>query len=362
MSKELKILLLTMSLILAISNAIVTDSKTLISLQLEFQGWSTENNKKYFSKTDYDFRFKIYLENKLEVEKHNQSLSTYTKSLNIFGDLTDEEFMQKHTSKIYQTKKERNQILMNLRNFLGKIINVFWPENKKFKLKKQQKIKNENLTVNEIDWEKAGKMSPIKDQDECGGCYAFASIAAIEAAYAIKTGNIVRFSEQFLINCGWQSKIEGLNGCSGGSLISAMEFFKQVGIQLEKDVPFIGKDGKCELGHPVVLKVKDVEQDIWNVGELMMAVLKGPVAVNIEVTRDYKLYDGGIMDLKYPCGFYINHGMTVVGFVQGNERYFKLKNSYGEKFGEKGYIRVEMSEVAEEGFCGITNGPIRPIL
>ena len=171
MSIDLKIFLLTMSLILPISNAIVNDSKTLISLQLEFQGWLTENNKKYSSKTDYDFRFKIYLENKMEVEKHNQSLSTYTKSLNKFGDLTDEEFMQKYTSKIYQQKEEGNQIFGNLRNFVAKIINVFWPENKKFKLKKEQKIKKENLPVEEIDWEKKGIMSEIKDQDECGSCY-----------------------------------------------------------------------------------------------------------------------------------------------------------------------------------------------
>jgi len=67
----------------------------------------------------------------------------------------------------------------------------------------------ESLT--DIDWRNWDVVSPIADQKTCGACYAFSTIAAAESAYAIKTGDLYRGSEQHIVACSTRNM-----GCNGG--------------------------------------------------------------------------------------------------------------------------------------------------
>jgi C1A family cysteine protease len=75
----------------------------------------------------------------------------------------------------------------------------------------------------ERDWRKEGKVNPVRFQNTCGSCYAFSAVAAIETAYAIKTGNLKQFSEQQLVDC---SKHFDNDGCDGGWMSNAFNYLQ----------------------------------------------------------------------------------------------------------------------------------------
>lgn len=87
-----------------------------------------------------------------------------------------------------------------------------------------------------FDWRQKGKVTSVKNQGQCGGCWAFSTVGAIESAYAIKTNNLVNFSEQQLIDCSTVN-----HGCNGGLPVYAMEYVIQNGIMLYDDYPYIGR-------------------------------------------------------------------------------------------------------------------------
>ena len=214
-----------------------------------------------------------------------------------------------------------------------------------------------------IDWTTLNAVTPIKNQGQCGSCWSFSATGAIEGAYAIKTGDLLSFSEQQLIDC---SSEYGNQGCNGGEMNNAFQYAIDNGICLENDYPYKAIDQTCSAvascNKIKISRFVDVTKN--NQLALKQAVAKGPVSVGIEAdTKIFQFYKSGIVS-SITCGTNLDHGVTLVGYGENNDvKYWKIKNSWGEQWGDKGYMKIERSDSEnDKGICGIAMSASYPII
>jgi len=314
-----------------------------------FQSWSSEFGKVYKSAVDYHYRLYIFHKNRLRVEAHNSKKSnTFKMGLNSFGDLTSEEFMERYTSK---------NVIPNPTLF----------SNEK-KSDTGEKKENPSQAVEldpEVDWVSKGVVNPIQNQASCGSCYAFSGMAATESAYAIANpGHLIKFSEQYVVDCG-SGKGFKLFGCSGGYLPDVGAFAVSFGVVKNMDYPYCAKGQTCNLSAKPFTRISSfVSITSQKMKDLLAQVMIGPVAISIEVTPIYQFYKTGVMNVKAPCGFFLNHGVTVVGYnLNAEVPYLLIRNSYSEKWGENGYFKHAIGDLDTSGICGFANAySMRPVI
>ncbi|KAM3567956.1 hypothetical protein VYU27_009911 [Nannochloropsis oceanica] len=133
----------------------------------------------------------------------------------------------------------------------------------------------------EVDWVKEGVVTPVKNQGMCGSCWAFSTTGALEGAYALKTGKLLSFSEQELVDCDGNDY-----GCNGGLMDNAFSWVQNNGgLTLESDYPYEGTEGRCKLSVDLVegtevTGYRDVEGG--NDSAFVVALAKQPLSVAIE--------------------------------------------------------------------------------
>lgn len=199
-----------------------------------------------------------------------------------------------------------------------------------------------------FDWRELGGCTPIKDQDGCGSCWAFGTVAPLECNILIKDNKEVDLSEQWLVSCN-----ENNWGCNGGWWAHdyhqwRMDRFNGTGAVLEEDFPYEAQDVPCDgpYQHPYVMdswKFVGFHQGITEVEAIKQAILTyGPVSVGCAVTQAFGAYTGGVFNQDDPNAT-INHAVALVGWddTQGTEGVWFLRNSWGPWWGEEGYMRIE---------------------
>jgi len=232
----------------------------------------------------------------------------------------------------------------------------------KFEVSKQQEATQTIKSIPDaVDWRAEGKVTPIRDQAQCGSCYAFSSVASIESNYLIAgktkfTVNTLDLSEQQIVDCSTKN-----NGCSGGSLLYVMQYVKKDGLMLEKDYPYVEANGTCKYdksktvisinGHTQI-KSRDEE-------DLTKALASNVVAVAIDASHaSFQLYKSGIYDEPKCKQLILDHGVTAVGYgTENGVDYYIVKNSWGTGWGEQGYIRMSRNKNNQ---CGIASGALYP--
>jgi len=209
-----------------------------------------------------------------------------------------------------------------------------------------------------VDWSEKGAVTPVKNQGSCGSCWAFSTVGSLEGRAQLAKGNLQQFSEQQFVEC---DRGFGDRGCMGGLMDNAFKYAHQADICTEDSYPYTGKRfGSCAAsGCTVGLKAGEVtgHVDVKKNDEqaLMEAVSAGPVSVAIDAMGTFQLYMGGIMSGR--CGARLDHGVLVVGYGSENGKdYWKVKNSWGSTWGEKGYVRMLRGK-GGKGQCGILSGP-----
>jgi len=317
-----------------------------MDLKHTWDDWRTYFGKKYSDVNEEYHRFGIFLHNLQQIALWNTN-SNNGASLrpNQFADLTTEEFVLKVHGK-------------SGRCFGGEI-------KPQYTISAQGGVKktaNVGANPTSIDWTQKGVVTPVKNQGDCGACWAFSATGSTECRSAIATGNLYSLSEQQLVDC---SHEDGNNGCSGGQMDGAFKYIiANKGICEESAYPYTGVDGTCKgckQPYDAITSYTDVVKD--NENDLETAVVSGCVSVAIEANQfAFQYYSSGI--LTGSCGTNLDHGVLAVGYgVQGSQEYWKVKNSWGTDWGEDGYVLIckDCGANGSAGECGINSDPSFPV-
>merc|ERR1712079_306157 len=207
-----------------------------------------------------------------------------------------------------------------------------------------------------VDWSSKGAVTPVKNQKQCGSCWAFSTTGSLEGAWEIATGKLVSLSEQQFVDC---DKVD--QGCSGGLMDNAFRYAEKNALCTERSYSYKARRGTCEassctVGIPQggVTGYKDVAKD--DMQALMEAVTQQPVSIAIEADKSaFQFYHRGV--LSSHCGTRLDHGVLLVGYGTDNGKdYWKVKDSWGTNYGENGFIRLERGK-GGAGECGLLSGP-----
>jgi len=222
----------------------------------------------------------------------------------------------------------------------------------------------------EIDWRKNGSVTPVKDQKQCGSCWAFSATGSLEAAHFAKTGKLVSLSEQNIVDC---SKKEGGHGCLGGLMDIAFKYVKdQGGVDTEESYPYTAKTGKECLYNATNIGANLTSWvDIPHKSEadLQKAVgTVGPISVAIDASRPtFHFYKKGVYHDRKCSSMHLDHGVLAVGYgthtPPGSNKkpkdYWLVKNSWGVKWGMEGYIMMARNK---NNACGIATQASYPVV
>ncbi|XP_047333922.1 senescence-specific cysteine protease SAG39-like [Impatiens glandulifera] len=289
--------------------------------------WMTEQGRVYKDEAEKEKRFSIFKDNVEMIESFNRAANKpYKMGINQFADLTNQEFKLRN--------KFKSHVCSDTTLF---------------------KYQNISAVPATMDWRKKGAVTPIKDQGQCGCCWAFSAVAATEGIAQITTGKLISLSEQELVDCDVNGQDQG---CNGGLMDDAFEFIQSNGgLTSESNYVYDGSDGTCnkkkESNHAATITgYEDVPAN--SESSLMKAVANQPVSVAIDAgDSDFQFYSSGVFTGE--CGTELDHGVTAVGYgtTDDGTKYWIVKNSWGESWGEEGYIRMQRDIEAKEGLCGI---------
>lgn len=183
-------------------------------------------------------------------------------------------------------------------------------------------------------------------QGLCGACYAFAGVTVMEWLHCMKTGQLVEFSEQYLIDCG-KLFYNKMRGCEGGEVLPMAEFIQNFGLQLRSEYLYRGQNQKCPYDWHVDLKktgkarIKLNDATVVNRSLWAKAIQYQPLLVELSVFVDsFERYGGGV-HTRPPCVPNPDHLVLLVGHGrQDGLEFWLIRNSFGSGWGERGYYKL----------------------
>eukprot|EP01027_Heterolobosea_sp_BB2_P021016 GEZU01030037.1.p1 GENE.GEZU01030037.1~~GEZU01030037.1.p1 ORF type:complete len:343 (-),score=155.52 GEZU01030037.1:256-1284(-) len=297
--------------------------------QNSFRSFMHRFNKQYDTQEEFNLRFanfkatlaRIAQKNAAEIANGNEAIYGITK----FADMSPEEFKARY----------------------------LMPNYKKTAISEDEKDVIEppkGLSVPEsFDWRPLGAVTPVKDQEQCGSCWAFSVTENIESMWIRAgkgTNHTVDLSPQQIVDCDTED-----DGCNGGDPPTAYKYVINAGgLESEKSYPYKGVDGTCKFKKSeVVAKISGWKYATKNNDEDTMQanlVAIGPLSICVDA-ESWQDYTHGVVTR---CGTNLDHCVQVVGYdTKGTKPYWIVRNSWNTDWGVDGYIYVEMGK----NVCGI---------
>jgi cathepsin L len=202
-----------------------------------------------------------------------------------------------------------------------------------------------------IDWTTKGAVTPVKNQGQCGSCWAFSTTGGLEGSWQLATGSLVSMSEQQFVDC---DKVD--SGCNGGLMDNAFRWAEGQAVATEASYAYTGRDGSCKSSFSTAIPsggvtgFKDVAK---SASALTSALQNSPISVAIEADQAaFQQYAGGV--ITSGCGSSLDHGVLAVGV--NSDGSIKVKNSWGSSWGVNGFVNIAT------GQCGITTSASYPVV
>jgi C1A family cysteine protease len=296
-------------------------------------------NKQYSSGQEFQKRFKIFSENLARIDDLNAKSTGARYNVTKFADMTREEFRQYPcgVDKLSSLTSQRPDFKPNYADLPSDVRAVAAPPS--------------------FDWTTKGAVTPVKNQGQCGSCWAFSTIGNIEGVNFVTKGQLIGLSEQEEVDCSKTSY-----GCGGGwpfwAMSDILNGYNGV-IDTEAGYPYTAEDGTCaestaDQGTQIKSYKSYCTEDTAACAEDAMASLMvstGPLSACLDA-GPMQFYSGGI-DNPTDCDpSAIDHCITIVGYGVDSASglsYWKIKNSWGTDWGENGYYYL----VRGTGACGI---------
>lgn len=279
-----------------------------------FEEFKTAHNKVYKSTEEELERLKNFIKNVETAHKMNgldNGSATYG-HLSPLADLSELEFANYNTLQVTKELLAKHE-------------------------KAARTVYSEQLP-DKYDWRDKGAVTPVKNQAQCGSCWAFSTVCNIEGQNFITNGKLISLSEQELVDCDKND-----NGCNGGLPSNAYKdlISNNQGLELESSYGYTARGGACQADakkEVVFLKswvpISTAEDDIAS------ALMKyGPLSIGINA-GPMQMYMGGIADPWFCNPAALDHGVAIVAFGKEDyKQFWVIKNSWGGSWGEEGYYR-----------------------
>jgi len=307
----------------------------------KFASFMKTYNKQYSSREEFETRFKIFVDNVQRIDQLNARSTTAKYNVTRFSDMTVEEFRSYPcgVDKLSELTPKRPGFKPNYADLKADLAAIAAPSS--------------------WDWTTNGAVTPIKDQGQCGSCWAFSTIGNIEGVNFLANKQLIGLSEQEEVDCSTTSY-----GCGGGWPFWAMSDILDSssikgGVDTESGYPYTAEDGTCSYstsdeGTAITAYKSYCTEETDACDEDAMATLlyaTGPLSACLDATP-MQSYSGGI-DNPTDCDpNAIDHCITIVGYGTDSAsglKYWKIKNSWGTSWGESGYYFL----IRGTGACGI---------
>merc|ERR1712168_1404298 len=316
---------------------VVLASASNLELDSHWEGFKTKYSKTY-SAGDEATRRAIWEDNRDFIQKHNAAYAegkvTYSVKENEFSDLTNTEFASKFATLKVSPARGLNK--------------MYRPD-------------PNQETRSSVDWRNYGYVTPVKNQGQCGSCWASSTTGSLEGQWFKKTGELISFSEQNLLDC---SSSYGNMGCNGGLMDPSFHYIKDHGIATEEAYPYKAHKGSCHYDESMSAASVTGWKDIRRGSEedLTAAVSEvGPISVAIDASHaGFQMYKHGVYHSIFCSHNRLNHAVLAVGYgEEKGAKYWLVKNSWGKSWGNHGYINMSRDR---NNICGIATSASYPLV
>jgi len=328
-------------LLLSVASAVFSSNIHAIEVYEKlFFKWLHEFNMKFLDPKEFRHRLQVFANNHDLIQIHNDKKLSYELGHNQYSAMTFTEF--RDYVRLGGTRPK------NLRRQSKGIVH--------------EAPSDMSKVPKSLDWVEKGAVTPVKNQGQCGSCWSFSAVGALEGAYFVKYKKLVNFSEQELVSCDSNDY-----GCNGGFMDDAFKWVEDNGgLCTLEDYEYVsgsGSTGACKkecTNDPNVAPKSYNDVKTGSTAALMSALAQQPVAIAIEADQfAFQFYKSGVLSGK--CGQNLDHGVLAVGYGtwESGMDYWKVKNSWGEKWGMDGYILIEKSD---DDLCGVMMQASYPVL
>jgi C1A family cysteine protease len=273
---------------------------------------------------------KVFSDNLEVIKRHNFKNHSYTLSVNKFADWTHQEYKSRLLSSPIKTESSFSK-----------------------KISEKNQI-NDAWSIS-LDWRSTNNpsytnvISPVKNQLSCGSCYAFAAAETTETAWAIHGNKLPSLSPQQIVDCSTIDPYDNA-GCNGGNPNSTFQYIIDNGLCSDKDYPYTAQQGNCNKCKAIasLKSFENVPDETTMLEKMRIGVLS--IAIEAD-TQVFQFYSSGVFD-DDSCGTNLDHAVVLVGYGtdNNNKDYWILRNSWGQSWGESGYMRI----VRNKNMCGLS--------